>query len=129
MKENGNPFPRVKVIKHRGEPQSAQLPNGEWVERRESVALPHLHHEGDWMTVKVAPYSDHFVYLVPAFEREIMGNKRKGDRWRYFSFCTCGSFGQLVGSKAYSAFGSADGMMLVCQVHTNTGRHADGTRG
>lgn len=99
------------IIKHYNDPNHAQLPSGEQVQREERVFIKEL---GGF--VACAPYDNHFVYLAPP------------KRYSWFAFCTCGSPAVLVGSTAYAHLGSAEGMMLVCHVHTMTGRHADGSR-
>lgn len=102
---------RFQIIKHYNDPDHAQLPTGEWVQREERVFIKEL---GGF--VVCAPYDNHFVYLLPP----------RKDTW--FAFCTCGSPAVLIGSNSYAHLGSADGMMLVCHMHTMTNKHADGSQ-
>lgn len=65
--------------------------------------------------VKCAPYGNHFIFELP---RNIPG-------WAHM--CSCGSPAVMVGSNAYDHLGSPEGMMFVCQFHTQKNKHADGS--
>jgi len=65
--------------------------------------------------VRKAPYDNQFVFQSPS---NFIGSSY---------MCSCGSPAVFIGSKAYSHLGSPSGMMLVCHVHTSTGKHADGS--
>lgn len=65
--------------------------------------------------VRKAPYDNQFVFEAP---KEMIGSSY---------LCSCGSPAVFIGSNAYSHLGSPSGMMLVCQSHTSTGKHADGS--
>jgi hypothetical protein len=71
--------------------------------------------------VPCAPYDNHFIFLDPHVLKP--GDPRK----YWFAMCTCGGPSILVGSNAYSHLGSSSGMMFVCLVHLNTGKHVDGS--
>lgn len=92
------------IIRHRGNPKKATLPNGKVVERSESVLVL------EWSRfVLCAPYDDHFVYEhkvpnVPSY------------------MCTCGSAAVFVN---YEDPAKA---MLVCLHHGLNGVHQTGGR-
>ena len=60
-------------------------------------------------------YGNHFIFELPS---HIPG-------WAHM--CSCGGTAVTVGSKAYSHLGSAEGLMFVCERHTTTNKHADGS--
>ncbi len=102
------------IIHHRGMQNSAVTLDGYKVERRDFV---YIKNHGK---VRCAPYDNHFVYLDPK-------PVRFGEPERWFALCTCGSPAVIIGTKAYAHLGSPEGWMLVCHMHTMTGRHADGS--
>jgi hypothetical protein len=122
-KGNGKVNPhemQFSIIKHFNSPNSATTLDGYKVRREEKIFVKQL---GRY--VVCAPYDNHFIYLDPAFE------KVKG---RWFAMCTCGSPAVIAGYNAYkkdasptSGSGIIPGEMLLCYLHSNTMRHADGT--
>jgi len=73
--------------------------------------------------VVCAPYDNHFIYEDPS---------KKTGRWVFM--CTCGSPAVIVGSDAYaghasptSGVGIYPGEMLVCKMHMDRNKHADGS--
>jgi len=107
-----------KIVRNQGDLQTATLPDGTIVRRREYIVA-----NGE--LVKCAPYELHFLYETP----DTAENKGWG------LWCTCGSIAGVVGYGAYSklASPSSTGKMLVCIRHTTlknnegVGRHADGS--
>lgn len=85
------------IIKHKGDPKKAMLPNGAVVHREKKIFIP------EWEAfVNCAPYSNHFVY-----ENPIPGQSAY--------MCTCGSPAVITppGSKG----------MMVCLFHATYGFH------
>lgn len=127
----------MKIIKFAGDRQSAQLDDGRTVYREDKLWMGR-----DWKFVKCPSTGPHFIFHDPDF------NPQTGD-WplqpngfpypkyigRRTPLCTCGSFGVVVGSKAYEPFASpttrADsttpGQMLMCLALVQTGKHLDGS--
>ena len=64
--------------------------------------------------IRIVEYGNHFIFEVPA--------RIKGPSW----MCSCGSPAVMVGANAYSHLSSYKEAMIVCQVHTQGNRHADG---
>jgi hypothetical protein len=100
-----------QIIRHRGQPKEGWLPD-----RTKVYALDKIFFEEVKKFVVVAPYSDHFIYEVPA--------KYKGPRWR----CSCGSFAVCSGYSAYEQDASASGLMFLCYAHSTTGVHLGGSK-
>lgn len=106
------------VIKHRGTVNTATTVDGFKVERKER-----LYFDGHGL-VQCASYDNHFLYIDPS--------KKIG---RYSPMCTCGFPGGIVGSLAYRNDASPTtkhestipGQMVVCLIHAQTGKHADGS--
>jgi hypothetical protein len=65
--------------------------------------------------VACAPYGNHFIFEVP---ERIKGVSH---------LCSCGAPAVIVGAKAYAHLSSMKNAMMVCQVHTQTNKHADGS--
>jgi hypothetical protein len=93
---------QFNIIRHRGDPQTAETLSGHTVRRQEKVfvreAIETFQSNG---VILCAPYDDHFVYLDPVNEQG-----------HWFAMCTCGSPAVVV-----------NGNTLVCYIHTNTGSH------
>lgn len=108
------------IIKHFSSPNSAVTADGYTVKRQETLYLDNRY-------IKCAPYDTHFVYDDP-------GVYVKGLKGRWTPMCTCGSMAGIVGYNAYKNDGSPTtkmesmqpGEMIVCLIHAQTGRHADG---
>jgi len=98
----------------------AETLDGYKVHRKEKIWIP------KWNRFVVcAPYSDHFIY-----------EDKSGKPYRWAHMCTCGAAAIIVGSKAYekdlsptTGTGILPGEMFVCQLHSQYGKHADGSRG
>lgn len=110
----------ISIVRVAGKARKATLPNGEVYHRPENdiIFLPTL-----GRNVKAAEYDNHFCYYrenAPVHSNLLM--------------CTCGSFAGVVGYDAYradaspSSGGQVPGEMIVCFIHANTQRHADGSR-
>ena len=109
MTANKKPAP-FTIIRHRGTPNKGQLPNGKWVYGQSKIYVP------EWGGfIPVAPYSDHFVYVVDDVTD-------KGSTFR----CSCGSAAIIVGVSGYVHDASPQGKMIVCMVHSSTGKHVKG---
>ena len=101
----------MNLIRFRNGPTKVTLMNGMVIHKsaEEFVFVPEYK-----AMIRKAPYDLEFLFEVP--------KSVKGPSY----MCSCGSAAIFIGSKAYAHLGSPEGMMLVCQVHTETGRHADG---
>lgn len=106
----------LTVVRVAGIPKKATLFDGTVVSRADDdyiwVFL------GDSLKkIKGAEYDNHFCYSTP---QHIIG---------WSPMCTCGGMAGVVGYDAYKQDASAtdSGMMVVCQSHVNTGKHADGS--
>ena len=96
------------IIRHRGQPNKAQLEDGTWIERLDKVLVP------EWGGfVNVAQYDNHFL-----FEQ----HRYLGASYR----CTCGSVGIFTGVSGYLHDASPQGKMLVCMAHSTNGVHQTG---
>lgn len=90
---------KFEIIHHRGEPQTAETPQGVVVERQEALWVP------EWgALVKCAPYDDHFVYANPDTSAESSAY-----------MCTCGSAAVVVPPGPLGLF--------VCLFHATYGSH------
>lgn len=114
--------PAFEIIRRRGMPKYAYLPDGTRVERSmqdngfEAIFVPE---RGGF--VRCASYSDHFIYEVPA------KLARQYEWARGASFrCTCGSYAVFSGLSGYEQDASPQGIMFVCHHHALTGVHATG---
>lgn len=77
--------------------------------RQQQIHIP------DMGTFACAPYDNHFVY------------RDRTNRIGWKLFCTCGGAAVVAGYEAYKKDASAQGQMILCLQHANTGRHADGS--
>lgn len=120
MKNNSTKTSRFSfaVIKHRGTQNNAETLDGHQVKREDRLLLRTYANEFP-SGILCAPYDNHFIYLDP------MAYKIKG---RWSTMCTCGSPAVIVGYDAYKSKASDQGTMLVCLIHTQTGRHGDGSQ-
>ena len=117
--DNGNAVSRFGIITHYNSPNEGVTDQGKKVHREDKIFI--LNH---W--VKAAPYDTNFVYTDPSIA-DIVG--------RWSPMCTCGSPAGVVGYDAYKADASPStykesmipGEMVVCQLHAQTGHHADGS--
>jgi hypothetical protein len=97
------------IIRHRGQVNRGQLPDGRWVYRTEKIYIP------EWNRfIPTAPYEEHFLYELPVQD--------KGPSVR----CSCGSFGVIAGYSAYKDHASQQGLLYVCYQHSNFGVHLKG---
>lgn len=103
----------IHMIRHRGMPNKAQLPDGTWVERQEGLFVPEK--QG---FIRCAPYDDHFIYEIP---KHVL-NFYPGPIYR----CTCGSLAIFAGNNGYLLDASPQGLMFLCHLHATTGKHATG---
>lgn len=95
------------IIKHYNSPNDGETQYGQKVRREEKLFF-----QGRF--IQCAPYSEHFLY------------DDKYGPWT--PMCTCGGYGGIVGYNAYKKDASPTdtGEMIVCVIHAETGRHADG---
>lgn len=98
-----------QIIRHRGQLNEGQLPDGFKVYRQEKIWF-----DDQNAFVTCASYDDHFLYLAP--------KSYPGSSFR----CTCGSPAVLVGPQGYLHDASPQGKILVCLLHAQTGLHATG---
>ena len=98
-----------QIIRHRGQVNRGQLPDGRWVQREEKIWIP------EWgRFIPTAPYSEHFIFTVP--------EQYKGSAM----ICSCGSPAVVSGYSAYKDAASQQGLLVVCLSHSNTGLHMTG---
>lgn len=118
-KEKDKSIHSFSIIKHFSSPNSAVTADGYTVKRQDT-----LYFEDGY--IKCAPYDTHFIYDDPGFHKGLVG--------RWTPMCTCGSPAGIVGYNAYKHDASPTtkmeslqpGEMIVCLIHAQTGRHADG---
>lgn len=109
------------IIKYFNSPNEAVTLDGRKVHREDKI---YFHQIGRF--VKCAPYDNHFLYHDPMFNTTV-------GRWT--PMCTCGAMGWMVGYNAYrqdaspsnGGSGLVPGELLVCSIHAQTGKHADGS--
>lgn len=124
MTENSKSFdpPNFTIIRRRGMPQFAYLPDGTRVERSvnsngfEEIFVKEL---GGFL--RCASYDDHFLYHIP----DHLASKYMWARGAALR-CTCGSYAVWAGLSAYELDASPQGKLLVCYLHSTTGHHATG---
>lgn len=95
-----------KIIRNAGQLNSV-VSDGRTFRRVETISLKGIGR------VKCAPYDNHFVF----YDARHLG---------WTTFCTCGSPAVVVSPDAYKHLGSNQGQLLICLIHTQTNRHADG---
>jgi hypothetical protein len=104
---------KFSVIRKRNSLNEVELEDGTKIVRKPFFWIPEY-----GGLVESAPYDNHFI-----FENDV---KKKN----FISFqCTCGGMAVVVGNKAYANDMSStkSGLLLVCYIHQNTGKHADGS--
>ena len=101
------------IIRHRGQPNKLQLPDGTWVYKKERIFVPEY-----GRFVPVIQYSDHFIYEIP----QKLAEKYPGSVYR----CSCGAPAVLSGATGYSFGGSPEGYMFLCLHHSTYGIHISG---
>lgn len=112
------------IIKRYLSPQSAETGEGHLVRREERIWLSDPSGLNDRF-VACPPMDNHFIYKDPEFDKGTVG--------KCATMCTCGSPAVIVGYNVYRQQGSpalggtVPGEMLVCLIHAQTGRHADGS--
>lgn len=120
-----NKAPRIhptKVIRFYGDLKKAETADGYTVYRVDRIFFR------EHGMVKCAPYDNHFIFDDPAAHI-------KGKRGRWTPMCSCGSIAVIAGYNAYRKDASPTsktdstipGEMIVCYLHANTGKHADGS--
>ena len=111
--------PSFTIIRRRGMPMYAYLPDGTRVEREmSSTGFEQIFVEQLRGFVRCASYDDHFIYAIPKH----LAQKYPGPVHR----CTCGSMAIFTGSNAYVMDASPQGKMFLCHAHATTGQHATG---
>lgn len=103
-------MPRVSQVIHQyGRPMKANLPDGTFVERQDSIYVPS--YQSVYLCLE---YDNHFVYYKDQY-----GSTLK---------CTCGSDAAAFGYDAYKKYCSYMGERVIgCIIHLQTGKHADGS--
>lgn len=101
---------RFSIIRHRGQPTEARLPDGRTVHR-----APKLFFVEYGGFIPCAPYDDHFIYEMP---RDIINVPS--------IVCTCGFPAAIVSYSGYIRDASPQGKLVVCLHHANYGIHATG---
>lgn len=98
-----------QIIRHRGQVNRGQLPDGRWIYRAEKIYVP------EWNRfIPTAPYDNHFIYEAP---KDMIGNT---------ALCSCGSIAVISGYSAYKDDASQQGLLYVCNNHANLGVHING---
>lgn len=111
--------PQFEIIRRRGMPMVAYLPDGTKIERSmmpngfEAIFVPEL-----MGFVRCASYDDHFIYEIP----KRVAHLYPGPIYR----CTCGGAAIYAGMSGYILDASPQGKLFLCQVHSATGLHATG---
>ena len=127
MKKSASPMPfepkLARIIKVYGDLRRAETADGHTVYRQDKLYV-----KGDgWNRyVKCANYDNHFIFRDPVFNKVV-------GRWEFM--CSCGFAAGIVGSNVYAKDASptsgGDGMqpgeMLLCLLHAQSGKHADGS--
>ena len=110
----------LSVVRLVGTPWKATLHDGTEVYRSKNDIIEIPFNNESAHRVKVAPYDNHFIYVVP----------EKFEGWGML--CTCGGPAVLVGANVYksdaspsSGEGLISGEMVLCFYHAKDGRHAD----
>ncbi len=99
------------IIRFHGQPNKAKTAFGLEVYRQEKLWSPEHNR-----FVSCAPYSDHFIFEVPAKYKDTIAFQ-----------CTCGSFAVVTGLSGYEHDASPQGLMWVCYNHASFGVHAYGS--
>jgi len=102
-----------KIVRVVGDLASVVV-DGKRITRKQSIPMYLDGIEKPPLSVNCAPYDNHFVF-------------KDMSRIGWTTFCTCGSAAVVVGYDAYKQDASAQGALLVCLVHTQSGKHADGS--
>lgn len=103
------------IIRHRGQLNRAQLPDGTWVERTDKLWVDEY---GTFIKVLYDP--DHFIFQIP---NHMVKAGYIGPLYK----CTCGADAIVVGMSGYVFGASPQGLMFTChhltdfQCHTDTG--------
>ncbi len=100
---------KFSIIRHRGTPNKGQLLDKRWVYAQKKIWSDQFQR-----FVPTAPYSDHFIFTLP--------DDVKGTVW----MCSCGSPAVITGKDGYVLDATAQGLMMLCMVHSSTGKHATG---
>ena len=94
-----------------GRPKHFTLPNGKKITVKEKIWIPEYKR-----FVPCASYLNHAIYETGLTEP---GSPPY--------LCSCGAIGIIVGYDAYKQDASPSGLMFVCMIHAQYGKHADGT--
>lgn len=114
---------KFSIIKHYLSPNSAVTEEGHTVKRENKIWMQDP--DGFGRFVECLPYTMHFIYKDPEFERGTIG--------KCATMCSCGSMAVITGYDVYKhqmspAMKSTNpGEVLVCYLHALTGVHADGS--
>lgn len=103
------------IIKVRNTPNKVTLANGQVVYRQKDKP-PKFFIVEYGAFIYAADYDNQFIFEVPD---NIVPSPR--------FMCSCGSVAWEYGSKAYAHLGSPEGRILLCQMHLEFGKHADGS--
>jgi hypothetical protein len=107
---------RFNIIKHRGDPQTAETLSGHTVKKESHVYLKSPY-DNKVISLRCADYhGEHFVYINPMYEKD--GSDGLG---QWFAMCTCGSPAVIIGPMA--AQSHDEGLwenMLVCYAFAMT---------
>ena len=98
------------IIRFHGQPNKAKTAFGLEVYRQDKLWSP-IHQR----FIPCAPYSDHFIFEVPAKYKNMPAFQ-----------CTCGSAAIVAGMSGYKNDASPQGLMWVCMLHSHHGIHATG---
>ena len=102
----------IHVIRHRGDPKTAETLDGYKVERKEKIFV----RMENWnVFIPTAPYDDHFIYETPYDPKKGIGVDKPS------FMCTCGS-AAVITPGIPGGFGN----MLVCMHHATYGLHVTG---
>ena len=98
------------IIRHRGQPNRATTHFGLEVHRQDKLWSPEHNR-----LVPCAPYSDHFIFEIPAKYKNMPAFQ-----------CSCGAVAVITGMSGYEQDASPQGLLWVCSNHATYGVHATG---
>lgn len=97
------------IVKQVGKPKRFRNQAGQWVEAKDKIWVKE--YSG---FIPVTWYDNHSIYETGLTEVGTMPY-----------LCTCGGPAVIIGPDLYT--GKSKGLMFICLIHAQTGKHADGS--